>query len=90
MSLGAEGVDAAGALVSVQPDGSVYLHSGLAENGQGLKTIFSQIAAEELGCRFEDIMFMDTDTSVIPDSGATVASRSTTMGGSAVRNAAKK
>jgi len=35
-------------------------------------------------------MFMDTDTSVIPDSGATVASRSTTMGGSAVRNAAKK
>ena len=90
VSLGAEGVDAAGALVSVQPDGSVYLHSGLAENGQGLKTIFSQIAAEELGCRFQDIVFMDTDTSVIPDSGATVASRSTTMGGAAVRDAAKK
>jgi len=90
VSLGAEGVDAAGALVSVQPDGSVCLHSGLAENGQGLKTVFSQIAAEELGCRFEDIVFMDTDTSVIPDSGATVASRSTTMGGSAVRDAAKK
>ena len=33
---------------------------------------------------------MDTDTSVIPDSGATVASRSTTMGGGSVRNAAKK
>lgn len=90
VSLGAEGVDAAGALVSVQPDGSVCLHSGLAENGQGLKTVFSQIASEELGCRFEDIVFMDTDTSVIPDSGATVASRSTTMGGSAVRNAAHK
>ena len=90
VSLGAEGVDAVATLLSVQPDGSVYLHSGLAENGQGLKTVFSQIASEELGCKLEDIVFMDTDTSVIPDSGATVASRSTTMGGGSVRNAAKK
>ena len=90
VSLGAEGVDATGALLSVQPDGSVYLHSGLAENGQGLKTVFSQIAAEELGCRLEDIVFMDVDTSLIPDGGPTVASRSTTMGGSAVRDAAHK
>ena len=41
VSLGAEGVDAAGALVSVQPDGSVCLHSGLAENGQGLCLLYT-------------------------------------------------
>ncbi len=39
-SLGAEGIDAAAAYLSVQNDGSVYLLSGLAENGQGLRTTF--------------------------------------------------
>ncbi|MGE5588983.1 MAG: xanthine dehydrogenase family protein molybdopterin-binding subunit [Clostridia bacterium] len=90
VSLGGEGVDATGAIVSVQQDGSVYVYAGLAENGQGLRTIFSQIAAEELGCNLEDVVFMDTDTSLIPDGGPTVASRSTTMGGNAVRDAARK
>jgi CO/xanthine dehydrogenase Mo-binding subunit len=89
-SLGAEGVDATGAIVSVQTDGSVLVFSGLAENGQGLKTIFSQIAATELGVSLGRIVFMDTDTSTVPDGGPTVASRSTVMGGNAVRIAAAK
>jgi len=50
-SLGAEATDAAGAIVAVQRDGSILISSGLAENGQGLKTVFSQIAAEELGVK---------------------------------------
>ena len=89
-SLGAEGVDATGAMVSVQYDGTVYVHSGLTENGQGLQTIFSQIAAEELGINVERVHFMGTDTALIPDGGPTVASRSTIMGGNAVRLAAEK
>jgi len=89
-ALGAEGVDAAAAIVSVQTDGSVLVFSGLAENGQGLKTIFSQIAATELGVTLDRVVFMETDTSTVPDSGATVASRSTIIGGSAVRIAAQK
>jgi CO/xanthine dehydrogenase Mo-binding subunit len=89
-SLGAEGVDATGAMVSVQYDGSVYVFAGLAENGQGLQTIFSQIAAEELGINVERVRFMETDTANIPDGGPTVASRSTIMGGNAVRIAAAK
>jgi len=89
-ALGAEGVDAAAAIVSVQTDGSVLVFSGLAENGQGLKTIFSQIAATELGVTLDRVVFMETDTSTVPDSGPTVASRSTIMGGSAVRIAAQK
>jgi len=36
-SLGAEAVDGAGTVLSIQKDGSVYLYSGLAENGQGLR-----------------------------------------------------
>lgn len=90
VSLGAEGVDAAGAFVSLEKDGSLSIYSGLAENGQGLKTAFSQIAAEELGISLERINFMETDTAVAPDSGSTVASRSTLVGGNAVREAASK
>jgi len=88
-SLGAEGIDAAAAYLSVQPDGSVYLLSGLAENGQGLRTTFSIIAAEVLGISVSDIFYLELDTGLIPDSGPTVASRSTLMGGGAVKAAAE-
>ncbi len=89
-SLGAEGIDAAAAYLSVQPDGSVYLMSGLAENGQGLRTTFSIIAAEVLGIQVQDIAYLDYHTTGIPDSGPTVASRSTLMGGGAVKAAAEE
>jgi CO/xanthine dehydrogenase Mo-binding subunit len=88
-SLGAEGIDAAAAYLSVQSDGSVYLLSGLAENGQGLRTTFAIIAAEVLGISIEDIYYLELDTGLIPDCGPTVASRSTLMGGGAVKAAAE-
>ncbi len=88
-ALGAEGVDAAAAYLSVQNDGSVYLLSGLAENGQGLRTTFNIIAAEVLGISPTNIFYLDHDTGYVQDSGPTVASRSTLMGGGAVKNAAE-
>ena len=88
-SLGAEGIDAAAAYLSVQSDGSVYLLSGLAENGQGLRTTYSIIAAEVLGISVEDIYYLELDTGLVPDSGPTVASRATLMGGGAVKAAAE-
>ena len=87
-SLGAEAADAAGAIVAIQHDGSILISSGLAENGAGLKTVFTQITAEELGVDIERINYMEVDTSVSPESGATVASRGTMLGGNAVKNAA--
>lgn len=86
-SLGAEGIDAAAAYLSVQNDGSAYLLSGLAENGQGMKTTYTIIAAEVLGISPSDVYYLETDTGLIPDSGPTVASRSTLMGGGAVKAA---
>jgi CO/xanthine dehydrogenase Mo-binding subunit len=88
-SLGAEGVDAAAAFLSMQNDGSVYLLCGLAENGQGLRTTFSIVAAEVLGINPDKIYYLEQDTGIVPDSGPTVASRSTLMGGGAVKNAAE-
>lgn len=87
-SLGAEGIDAVAAYLSIQNDGSAYLLSGLAENGQGLRTTFSIIAAEVLGITADKIYYLELDTGLIPDSGPTVASRSTLMGGGAVKSAA--
>jgi len=89
-SLGAEATDAAGAIVAIQRDGSILISCGLAENGEGLKTVFTQIAAEELGVNIRRINYMEVDTSVSPESGPTVASRSTLLGGNAVRNATQQ
>jgi CO/xanthine dehydrogenase Mo-binding subunit len=84
-SLGAEGIDAASAYLSIQNDGSVYLDCGLAENGQGLRTTYSIVAAEILGLTTDKIIYLELDTGITPDSGPTVASRATLMGGGAVK-----
>lgn len=87
-SLGAEGLDYANALVSAQADGSLYISTGVSDNGGGLKTILSQIASEELGVPISKITVNVVDTAFVPDGGPAVASRSTIMGGNATRNAA--
>ncbi len=46
--MGAEGVDTSSALVTVNADGSVNVSTGVCENGQGLQTTMSAIAAEVL------------------------------------------
>jgi CO/xanthine dehydrogenase Mo-binding subunit len=89
-SLGAEGIDATATYVSIQPDGTIYLLSGLAENGQGLKTTFSIIAAEVFGISTDKIIYLEQNTSRIPDSGPTVASRATLMGGGATKSACEE
>lgn len=86
-SLGAEGVDAPAAIVTVLPDGSVTLLSGLTENGQGLKTAYAQIVAELFGLPLNQVRYLQQDTDYVADSGPTVASRSTLMGGAAVKQA---
>ena len=89
VSLGAEGADYAGAIVEVFEDGHVSVTSGIAEMGQGAKTVMSQTAAEVLGVPIEYVSFVGPDTSISPDSGPTVASRGTIMGCGAVKNAAE-
>lgn len=89
VSLGAEGIDAAGALVSVQTDGSVAVSIGLTDMGQGVASALSLIAAEVLGVPISRIKFFDVHTGRVPDSGPTVSSRATIMGGQAVKRAAE-
>ncbi len=90
ISLGAEGADYSVSTISVNRDASLTLSSGLTDYGTGSRTVFTLIAAETLGIRPDRICMLrpDTDTSI--DSGPTVASRSTVMGGNATRIAAMR
>lgn len=85
--LGGETPDASGCMMIINEDGSATISTGLAENGQGLKTVFAQIAAEASGMRLEDISFYGTDSHFMADSGMTVASRGTVMGSQSTRMA---
>ena len=90
VSLGAEGVDTCAAIINVQPDGSILLEAGVHENGQGAESAMSLIAARELGVSLGRIRYRRASTSTVPDSGTTVASRGTIMGGGAVTLAARE
>jgi CO/xanthine dehydrogenase Mo-binding subunit len=92
VGLGAMGkhLNPAGANVVVHGDGSVTVAVGTTEIGQGMVTVLSQIAAESLGCPISLVRVVEADTSRVPDSGPTVASRTTVMSGNAIRDAAAK
>jgi len=57
--------------ISLNPDGSVVIHTGLFEQGTGTYTTMRQIAAEELSCDPDAIRIAvhDTDSGVPFDSG---------------------
>jgi CO/xanthine dehydrogenase Mo-binding subunit len=92
VGLGAMGkhLNPAAAAVVVAADGSVTVAVGTTEIGQGMVTVLSQIAAEALGCPMDLVRVVEADTSRVPDSGPTVASRTTVMSGNAIRDAAAK
>lgn len=79
----------AGAYVQVEIDGSVRVFIGNTEMGQGARSVIAQIAAETLSAPFESVHVSRADTSRVPDSGPTVASRTTVMSGNAVMNACR-
>ena len=83
-------LDKAGATIKLEPDGSVAVAVGTVEIGQGLTTAVLQVAAEGLGVPIDRIHLAPVDTSRVPDSGPTVASRGTMMSALAVLDAAGK
>ena len=92
VGLGAGGVHLAraGAYVQILADASVQFAVGTTEMGQGMATVLTQIVADELGLPLKNITILETDTSRIPDSGPTVASRATTMSGNALKDACRQ
>lgn len=89
-SLGGEGDDYANCTLQIDNDYGVTLTSGLTDYGQGSRTVFTLIAAETLGVEPSRIHMLRPDTDTAIESGPTVASRSTMLGGNATRVAAEK
>jgi len=69
----------------VRADGTVVLHQGATDIGQGASTVISQIFAQALGVAPESLEMVGADTDVTPDAGKTSASRQTFVTGNAAR-----
>jgi carbon-monoxide dehydrogenase large subunit len=76
--------------VEVEPTGKVKVLSGASPHGQGQKTSFAQIVADQLGVPMDDITVIHGDTAVVPKGIGTFGSRATAVGGIAVYQAAEK
>jgi CO/xanthine dehydrogenase Mo-binding subunit len=75
--------------VEAGADGNVRVLVSSAEFGQGTNTVLCQIAAEALGLPYENVAIAQPDTTVVPNSGPTVASRTVMIVGKLVQSAAQ-
>jgi CO/xanthine dehydrogenase Mo-binding subunit len=71
-------------------DGRIRVLVASTEIGQGTKTIFPQLVADELGVPFDTVEMAPQDTSIVPNSGPTVASRTAMVVGGLVINACRR
>ena len=77
------------AALEATPEGRVRVMAASTEMGQGTNTIFSQIAGGRAGSRAsEQIEIVQPDTANVPNSGPTVASRTSMIVGKLVETAA--
>lgn len=82
-------LEAAGARIVMNQDGSVQLQVGATEIGQGSDTVFAQMTAEVLGITIDMVHVISTqDTDVTPFDTGAYASRQTFVTGAAVKKAA--
>ena len=69
--------------IEIDSTGAVTAAFGVSSHGQGLETTLAQVIADELGCKLEDIQVQHGDSSLVPMSTGTYASRSAVLGGGA-------
>ena len=73
--------------VRLREDGRIEVLTAMTDMGQGCGAVFTQIAAAAAGVGAEDLVFAEPDTAAVPDSGPTVASRTTMIVGSLIARA---
>jgi CO/xanthine dehydrogenase Mo-binding subunit len=78
------------ASVEVTADGRIRVLTAQTEMGQGTKTVFPQMVANELGVPVDWVEYAPQDTAEVMDSGPTVASRTVMVVGGLVILAARK
>lgn len=78
------------AAMDATAEGELRVLVSSTEFGQGTNTILCQIAAETLGVDYQAVEMAPPDTSVVPNSGPTVASRTAMVVGKLVESAARE
>jgi CO/xanthine dehydrogenase Mo-binding subunit len=89
MGLGANVPDDSTQGLEWKPDGSVLIHLGAPDMGQGLIMAAEQITAEAMELPYEMVTSAEVDTSISPNGNVTCASRMTYMVGNTVMDAAR-
>ena len=69
------------------PDGRVEARTANVEMGQGTLTVFTQLVRDRLGVPSEAVVIAPADTSIVPNSGPTVASRTVMVVGGLLEEA---
>jgi CO/xanthine dehydrogenase Mo-binding subunit len=78
------------ASIALTANGTFRILTSLVDMGQGARTVLAQICADTLGVDLALVGVPEPSTAVMPDTGPTVASRATLIGGSIVRGAAER
>ena len=73
--------------IRLDPSGGVTVLPGTFSHGQGHETVFAQLAADWLGVPMDRVRVLQGDTDRVAYGRGTYASRSTTIGGAALRAA---
>jgi aerobic carbon-monoxide dehydrogenase large subunit len=78
------------AFVRIDPSGKVYVSGGAAPQGQGMETIFAQVAADLWKVTPDDVVVSLADTASIAIGFGTMASRSTVTQSAAMFHASER
>ncbi len=78
------------ASLELTDDHRIRILTASTEMGQGTKTIFPQLVADSLGVEYDEVEIAPQDTSIVPDSGPTVASRTAMVVGGLLIKAAER
>jgi carbon-monoxide dehydrogenase large subunit len=78
------------ALVRIDPTGKVFISGGAAPQGQGMETIFAQVAADLWKVSPDDVIVSLADTASIAIGFGTMASRSTVTQSAAMFHASER
>src|SRR3984957_18593213 len=78
------------AFVRIDPSGKIYVSSGACPQGQGMETIFAQVAADLWKVTPDDVVVALADTAAIAIGFGTMASRSTVTASAAMHHASER
>jgi carbon-monoxide dehydrogenase large subunit len=79
-----------GAVVRIDPSGKIVVSAGACPQGQGMETIYAQVAADLWSVDIDDVIVVLSDSSIIPLGFGTIASRSAITVSSALHFASER